>query len=82
MDYLSASKARENLFRLIDRVADTHDPVLIKGKRAEAVLVAKEDWEAIQETLYLVSIPGMKESILEGGATPLDECISFQEIDR
>jgi antitoxin YefM len=82
MDYLSASKARENLFRLIDRVAETHDPVLIKGKRAEAVLVAKEDWEAIQETLYLISIPGMKESILEGGATPLDECISFQEIDR
>jgi PHD/YefM family antitoxin component YafN of YafNO toxin-antitoxin module len=82
MNNLSASEACENLPYLIEQVAATHTPVLIKGKTTEAILIAKEDWEAIQETLYLTSIPGMKESILEGGSVPLDECIPFRAIDR
>ncbi len=66
MTTLTASEARANLFRLMDEVADSHRPVRIAGKRASAVLVASEDWEAIQETLHLLSVPGMRESIREG----------------
>jgi PHD/YefM family antitoxin component YafN of YafNO toxin-antitoxin module len=50
--------------------------VLIKGKRANAVLIAEADWRAIQETMYLLSIPGLRESIVEGTQTPLDECVT------
>ena len=74
MSVLTASEARTKLFRLIDGIAESHEPVLITGKRHKAVLVAEEDWSAIQETLFLLSIPGMRESIKEGLATPASEC--------
>jgi antitoxin YefM len=67
---LTASEARSNLYRLIDQAAESHEPISITGKRANAVLIAESDWNAIQETLYLLSIPGMRESIKEGMATP------------
>jgi len=73
MQTLSASSARTNLYRLIDEAASSHQPVVITGKRANAVLVSQEDWSAIQETLFLVSIPNMRESILEGMSTPASE---------
>ena len=66
MTTLSASKARKRLYNLVDEVNETHEPVQIVGERSTAVLVADEDWRAIQETLYLTSIPGMRESIKEG----------------
>jgi prevent-host-death family protein len=68
---LTSSEARANLYRLIDQAAESHQPIHISGKRTNAVLVAAEDWEAIQETLYLLSVPGMRESIKEGMAEPL-----------
>ena len=71
---LSASDARASLYRLIDEAASSHEPILITGKRSNAVLVSEDDWRAIEETMYLLSIPGMRESILEGGATPVEEC--------
>jgi antitoxin YefM len=74
MTTLTASEARSNLYRLIDEAASTHTPILITGKRSNAVLIAEEDWRAIQETLYLLSIPGMRESIREGLDTPIEEC--------
>lgn len=74
MTAITASEARANLYRLIDEAATSHQPLLITGKRNKAVLVSEEDWEAIQETLYLLSIPGMRESIREGMETPADEC--------
>ncbi|MBL37386.1 MAG: type II toxin-antitoxin system prevent-host-death family antitoxin [Xanthomonadales bacterium] len=74
MTAITASEARANLYRLIDEAASSHQPLLITGKRNKAVLVSEEDWEAIQETLYLLSIPGMRESIREGMETPVDEC--------
>lgn len=74
MTAISASKARANLFRLIDEAASSHKPLLISGKRNDAVLVSAEDWEAIQETLFLLSLPGMRESIREGIETPVEEC--------
>ncbi len=74
MTTITASEARANLYRLIDEAASSHQPLLISGKRNKAVLVSEEDWQAIQETLFLLSVPGMRESIREGMETPLDEC--------
>ena len=71
---ITATEARSNLYRLIDETAESHQPIVIMGKRNKAVLVAEEDWAAIQETLYLLSIPGMRESIREGMTTPIDQC--------
>ncbi len=74
MAAITATEARANLYRLIDEAASSHHPLLISGKRNNAVLVSAEDWEAIQETLFLLSVPGMRESIREGMETPVDEC--------
>ena len=74
MGPIRVSEARDRLYRLVDEAAESHEPVVITGKRGNAVLVAEDDWRAIQETLYLLSVPGMRESIREGMATPVDEC--------
>ena len=73
MASISATEARKRLYALIDEVGDSHEPVQITGKRGNAVLLSEADWNAIQETLHLVSIPGMRESILDGLATPAEE---------
>ncbi|MBE0713943.1 MAG: type II toxin-antitoxin system Phd/YefM family antitoxin, partial [Candidatus Aminicenantes bacterium] len=70
MTTLTASQARARLFKLLDQAASSHEPIQITGKRANAVLVSEEDWRAIQETLYLLSIPGMRESIRKGMKEP------------
>jgi prevent-host-death family protein len=69
MASISAAEARKRLYSLIDEVAESHEPFQINGKRGNAVLLSEADWNAIQETLNLVSIPAMRESILEGMAT-------------
>lgn len=74
MSTFSATEARANLYRLIDDAAASHKPIRITGRRHNAVLLSEEDWAAIQETLYLLSIPGMRESIKQGLETPVDEC--------
>jgi antitoxin YefM len=74
MSTLTATEARKRLYTLVDDVAESHDPIQIVGKRNTAVLVSEEDWRAIQETLYLTSIPEMRESIREGLETPIEEC--------
>jgi prevent-host-death family protein len=71
MATLTASEARACLYRLIDQAAESHKPILISGKRANAVLVSEEDWSAIQETLYLLAVPGMRESIKDAMHEPL-----------
>ena len=71
MEHLTASEARAGLYRLIDQTAESHQPVMIAGKRAKAVLISAEDWEAMQETLYLLAVPGMRESIKQAMAEPL-----------
>lgn len=73
MTTITATEARKSLYKLIDDLADSHEPVQITGKRGNAVLVGEDDWRAVQETLHLVSVPGMRESILEGMATPAEE---------
>ena len=74
MTTLSASEARKRLYSLVDEVKESHKPVQIVGKRSSAVLVSEEDWKAIAETLYLASIPGMRESIKKGLRTPVEKC--------
>ena len=71
MSILTASEARANLYRLIDQAAESHEPILIAGKRSSAVLVSEGDWKAIQETMHLLSIPGMRKSIRDAMAEPL-----------
>ncbi len=74
MTVLKVSEARANLYQLIDEAAQSHQPVLITGKRHNAVLMSEDDWRSMQETLYLLAIPGMRESIIEGLNTPMAEC--------
>jgi antitoxin YefM len=68
---ITASKARAALYRFIDQIAKSHRPIVIAGKRASAVLVSEEDWQAIQETMFLLSIPGARKSIRDAMAEPL-----------
>jgi antitoxin YefM len=79
MSTLTASEARANLYRLMDETAESHEPIIISGKRSNAVLVSAEDWAAIQETLFLLSVPGMRESIKAGIAEPASAC--SEELD-
>ena len=74
MTTLTATEARRQLYTLLDNVADSHEPIQIAGKRHSAVLVSAADWGAIQETLFLESIPGMKDSIVKGMKTPVGKC--------
>jgi antitoxin YefM len=79
MTTFNATEARSKLYALIDETTDTHQPIVITGKRGNAVLLAEDDWKAINETLHLLSVPGMRESIQEGMAANLDDC--DQELD-
>lgn len=76
MTTVTASQARARLYRLLDEVAGSHEHILITGKRNNAVLVSEDDWRAIQETLFLLGVPGMRESIQDGLATPVQDCES------
>ena len=74
MTTFNATEARSKLYALIDETTETHQPIVITGKRGNAVLLAEDDWKAINETLHLLSIPGMRESIQEGMAANVDDC--------
>jgi len=73
MKTLTATEARKQMYRLLDEAAETHQPIQITGKRTNAILLSEQDWHSIQETLYLISIPGMAESIKQGIDTPLED---------
>lgn len=73
MTVLTASAARANLYRLIDQASESHQPIVIAGKKASAVLISAEDWAAIQETMHLLSVPGMRESIRKAMTEPLSK---------
>jgi antitoxin YefM len=74
MTTMTATEARKNLYSLLDDVAESHEPIQIAGKRHSAVLVSEDDWRAVQETLYLTGIPGMRHSVRKGLKTPVEEC--------
>ena len=71
---LTTAEAKKNFSNLVDDVSESHEPIQISGKRHSAVLVSEDDWRAIQETLYLVSVPGMRESIAKGLKIPVEKC--------
>ena len=74
MTSLTATVARAQLNSLIDQAAESREPIRISGPRNSAILVSEKDWNAIQETLHLLSIPGMRDSIRKGLTTPIDKC--------
>ena len=74
MTTITATKARSQLYSLLDETAKSHEPVQITGKRNNGILISEDDWRSIQETLYLTSIPGMKDSIVQGMKTPASKC--------
>jgi prevent-host-death family protein len=79
MTTITVTEARARLYQLLDEVAASHEPVIITGKRSSAVLISEEDWRAIEETMYLLSIPGMRESIIEGLETPVKQ--TYDEVE-
>ena len=74
MQTITATEARSKIYQLLDDAADSHEPIQITGKRSNAVLVSEDDWRAIQESLYLISIPGMRDSIQAGMKAPISGC--------
>lgn len=74
MSKLTVSEAKENFDHLINEVGRTNEPIVITGTEHNVILISEQEWSAIQETLYLCSIPGMRESIQEGLATPITDC--------
>ncbi len=74
MRTVTATQARSNLYKLIDETSKASEPIYISGKRNNAVLLSEEDWRSIQETLYLLFIPNMRESIIRGVKAPADKC--------
>lgn len=80
MKAIQITNARKNIYKLIDNVISSSEPVTITTKNGDAVLISKNDWDSIQETLYLLSIPGMREKIVEGMKTSVDECHDVEEL--
>ncbi len=68
---LTATQARAKLFKLLDQAAESHEPIQITGRRSNGVLVSEEDFRAMQETLYLLGVPGMRESLVAAKKAPL-----------
>lgn len=79
MKTINVTKARSNLYKLIDDAFESSEPIQITGKRNNAILLSEENWRSIQETLYLISIPEMRDSIVKGLNTPITECV--EELD-
>jgi prevent-host-death family protein len=82
MTAISATKARENLYQLISDVNTNNSAITITNNRGKnAVILSEDDWNAVQETLHLMSVPGLTESIMEGGKTPIDDCLAEEEVE-
>jgi antitoxin YefM len=74
MSTINITNARKNLYKIVKDLNESHEPIHITGKGGSAVLIAEDDWKAIEETLYITSIPGMRESIIKGMSEPIDKC--------
>jgi prevent-host-death family protein len=76
MKTFRVSEARANLYKLIDETSELHEPIKITGKRNNAIIIGEEDWRAVEETLYLLSMPNVRKSIIKGMKTPIKKCVS------
>ena len=82
MTSISVTKARQSIYKILNDVNENSEPITITNTNGKnAVIISDDDWKAIQETIYLNSIPGMAESIREGGETPIEECVPEDEVD-
>jgi antitoxin YefM len=70
---MTVSQARINIYKIMDETSQTHQPIMITGKRNNVVMISEEDWNAIEETLYLNSVTGMADSIKEAMDAPDSE---------
>ncbi|HHY23973.1 MAG TPA: type II toxin-antitoxin system Phd/YefM family antitoxin [Clostridiaceae bacterium] len=80
MKTISVTNARKDIFNIIEQTIVNSEPIQITSKKGDVVMLSLEDWSAIQDTLYLLSIPGMRESILEGSKEPIENCKSLENI--
>lgn len=78
---INASAARQKFFALIKDTVKNHEPVTVTSKQGNIVIISEQDYKAIQETLYLLSVPGMRESIIEGMKATPEECVKAEEIE-
>ena len=81
MSAINITNARKELYNLVEEVNLYSEPTLIVSKKGNAVLVSENDWNAIQETVYLNSIPGLVESIKKGMETPIEDCVSEEDVE-
>ena len=80
MKTFSVTKARQNIYSIMERTIEDSEPVQITGKKGDVIMISLEDWNSIQETLHIVSIPGMEESIVKGMKESIDECGTLEDI--
>lgn len=81
MAVINITNARKELYNLVENVNLYNEPALIVSKKGNAVLVSEDDWNALQETVYLNSIPGMAKSLIEGRDTPIEQCVAEDEVE-
>jgi antitoxin YefM len=81
MTTLTVTNARKQLYSLVKEVGEYNEPVTIVGKNCSAVLVSEEEWSAIQETLYLLSVPGMRDALMDAKNEPIEDCVGEDELD-
>ena len=81
MTAINITNARKELYNLVENVNLYNEPALIVSKKGNAVLVSEDDWNALQETVYLNSIPGMAQSLIEGRDTPIEQCVAEDEVE-
>lgn len=80
MESIPVTQARQNIYKLIDEIISNSEPLQITSKKGSVVVISEEDWRAIQETIYLLSVPGIREALTEGANTPVEECKTLEEI--
>ena len=81
MAAINITNARKELYNLVENVNLYNEPALIVSKKGNAVLVSEDDWNALQETVYLNSISGMAQSLIEGRDTPIEQCVAEDEVE-
>lgn len=80
MGTITVTNARKNLFKIVEDVNFSSEPVEISSKSGAVVMISKDDWEALQETLYLTSIPGMRKSLVEASKESLEDCVDEADL--
>ncbi|HWQ79871.1 MAG TPA: type II toxin-antitoxin system Phd/YefM family antitoxin [Anaerovoracaceae bacterium] len=81
METYNVTGARANLYKLVDQVNEDHTPIQIQGKRGDAVLISAEDWASIEETLYIMSVPGLAEDIIKSFEEPIETMEYADEVE-